>query len=131
MTDKHSENWFSVDVGAFDAPEIINDEEKSDEIIRDIRQYEKETEWDEDGDPDDAVDERAPESPTEAELRHHQSRLERGLESFDFSDMGRFGTLKENKINAESWTKRPAKQILHSMTLFIVLLFVYSHMFVF
>ncbi|CAI9735158.1 Hypothetical predicted protein [Octopus vulgaris] len=59
---------------------IITKEKKLDETIHDIRQSEKEIKED-DGDSYVAVDERVPEPPTPAEMKHYLTRLESSLES--------------------------------------------------
>ncbi|CAI9730345.1 ---NA--- [Octopus vulgaris] len=109
LTKKQFENWLSIDDGAVVAPEIITEEENLDKIIHDIRQFEKETKEKEDGNSKNDVDGRVPEPPAPAEMRHCLTQLESGLESFDFSDMNLFRTLK-GKMNVELWTKCPAKQ---------------------
>ncbi|CAI9731227.1 Hypothetical predicted protein [Octopus vulgaris] len=89
--------------------EIITEEEKLDEIIHNIWQSKKEIEGDEDDNSDFDVDEKIPEPPTSAEMRHYLTRLESGLEWFDSSDMNPLRTLKEN-IRSEMQTKHLAKQ---------------------
>ncbi|CAI9723959.1 Hypothetical predicted protein [Octopus vulgaris] len=98
LTKKQFENWLSVDDGAVVAPEVITEEGKLDEIIHHIRQSEKETEGDEDGSSDVDVDERVLEPPTPTEIKFYLTRLESSLESFDFSDMNLFRTLREKSM---------------------------------
>ncbi|CAI9725833.1 Hypothetical predicted protein [Octopus vulgaris] len=99
LTKKQFKNWLSIDDGDIVVPEIT-EAEKLGEIIHDIWQLEKETERHEDGNSDIDVDERFPDSPPPVEMRHYPTQLESGFESFDFSNMNLFRTLKE-KINAE------------------------------
>lgn len=105
LTQKQFENWLPVDDGAVVAPEIITEEEKLDKIWylamwegnrRWRWQFQHWCWWKSSG------------TFKPAEITHYLTWLESDLESFDFSDISLFRTLKEN-INVE-FAKCPAKQ---------------------